>query len=153
MNIFKRALKKGKQAVGSISKGISQLDPTYSKGLIGRYTAPIAKPVVASTTMVLTGGSAALVRPDLVKPAIQGFQMGAALGGAARAGGLSAIEAGANVVSASYSGPAMTESGAIIGEGAPANEPLRVSRGATATPLLLLGGLGLLAYLLIGKKG
>lgn len=80
-------------------------DVTYSKGLVGQYTAPVARPVVATAAAALTGG-ASLLRADQRAEAIKGWKMGAAIGSGAKAGGaLGAVQAGAKATAGAVAEP------------------------------------------------
>lgn len=120
MNIFKRGLKKAKQFGRAI-------DPTYSKGTIGRITAPIAKPLVATAAVGLTGGTILIKRPDLLKPALKGYSAGAAIGtGIAAGGALGGVTKGASFTASQYADSVRQVNG-TVGNGnvaAPTDNPV-----------------------------
>jgi hypothetical protein len=60
------------------------VDPTYSRGIVGRYTASIARPAVQSAAAVVTGGASLAVQSKAQRAdALKGFAIGAAAGTAA----------------------------------------------------------------------
>lgn len=117
---FKKLGKAIGGAVKAVAKPISSvgraIDPTYSKGLIGRITYPIARPMVATAAAAMTGGLSVLAGEKGwiskstfgIKPTVTGIAIGAAVGGAILTGGgiLAAIGAGAGKVAQSTAGSA-----------------------------------------------
>lgn len=155
MNIFKRGLKK-------IKKAAAYVDPTSSKSFsgAGKYVKPVFKPVVATAAVGLTGGAAALVRPDLIKPAIQGYTAAAAVGGALMTGGtLAAAAAGVTQVGNAYA-PAFTppieqatytESGATVGYGGATQDMTGRDDNRNKVILIFLAMIAIAVVLIKGK--
>ncbi|SRR6266542_20888 len=96
MSWLKKKFKKATHAVGSLGRAV---DITYSKGAIGRYTSVVAKPIVQSTAVAISGGTSLLLQSKAQrKSAVQGAAIGAAIGGAIITGNPTAI---ANAVTGS----------------------------------------------------
>ena len=91
------------------------IDITYSKGTIGKFTSPIGKPLVQSTAVVLTGGTSLIFQsPQQRRDALKGFAGAAAVGGAIATGGaLAGVASGAGFASRQYANSVRLASGSV----------------------------------------
>ena len=105
MSLFKKIKGAVKGAAGAVAKPVEavarpvtralpKIDPTSSKSVFGPTVATVVRPVVATSAAGLTGGASVLlaqrrILPQStfgVKPTVQGYVAGAAIGSAALGG-------------------------------------------------------------------